>query len=399
MPAANLVLLVVDPASSQSDARAALERADLGVEVASFDATTLSPARFVVVDSSNSVERAAQFCRRWREERRGKPDAALIWLADSPAARMAGWRAGVDAVLGRPLAEGELAEQIERLAHQAEERAGLAERAGESSQINQTLLRLYEQNDADFRIARRIQRLCRPTQLPAVGQARFAVSHRERVGSPGDFHNVVRVDEQRVGFFVGDVLGQSLTACMLAVFIHQNVATKEISGQSYRVVPPDEVLQRLGRALSMLGMPDPPLIRMTYGLLNCQSGELAFACAGHTPPVRLPAAGPIEILRATGPMLVPGDVRYATQQARLQAGDRVLLFTDGLPGATPQPMESLLAAVESRRSFPLTGLVATVTQDLLTQTTEPDDFTLLGLEFAASQPPPTPPESGGVGGG
>jgi serine phosphatase RsbU (regulator of sigma subunit) len=383
MAAKTGVVLWVDPAGGHVDAREALERDGFAVEFVSFDGawTRAELPEFVVVDSSNALEPAAEFCRRWRETRADRPDISIIWLADSPQARMAGWQAGADAVFSRPLADGELAGQLRRLARQAEERAELARRADESSRINQTLLRLYEQNDADFRIARRIQRMCRPTQLPAVGRARFAVSHRERVGSPGDFHNVVRVDENRVGFFVGDVLGQSLTACMLAIFIHQNVATKEISGQTYRVLPPDEVLQRLARALSMLGMPDPPMMRMSYGLLDCGTGEMTFACAGHTPPLRLPAAGPIEILHATGPLLAPGDMHYRAEQTQLQPGDRVLLFTDGLPGAAPQPMQSFLSAVEARRSFPLPGLVATVTQDLLTQTTEPDDFTLLGLEF------------------
>ncbi len=384
MTAKNGVVLWVGPTGRDVDAREALERAGFAVELASFDGAWAAAELpvFVVADSSNALEPAAEFCRRWRDAHANQTDLSIIWLADSREERMAGWQAGADAALSRPLADGELAGQLARLAKQSEERAELTQRAAESSRINQTLLRLYEQNDADFRIARRIQRMCRPTLLPAVGRVRFAVSHRERVGSPGDFHNVVRVDEDRVGFFVGDVLGQSLTACMLAVFIHQNVASKEIGGQSYRVLPPDEVLQRLARALSMLGMPDPPMMRISYGLLNCQTGEMAFACAGHTPPVRLPAAGPLEILHATGPLLVPGDMHFRAEQTQLQPGDRVLLFTDGLPGASPQPMQSFLAAVEARRSFPLAGLVATVTQDLLTQTREPDDFTLLGLELS-----------------
>jgi serine phosphatase RsbU (regulator of sigma subunit) len=382
MPSPPAVLLVVDPASTQTDARQILEKAGFGVQLATFDATDPKPGQFrhTVVDSSGAPPRAAGFCRRWCEHR-GNAESAIVWLADSPEDRMAGWQAGADAVLGRPLAFGELPAQIERLTIHADERKRLSQRANESTQINQTLLQLYQQSDVDFRIARRIQRACRPTQLPAVGRARFTVSHRERVGSPGDFHNVLRVDEDRVAFFLGEVMGQSLTSCMLAVFIHQNVGPKEITGQTYRVLPPEEVLHRLGRALAMLGIPDPPLVRLTYGLLNSQTGELSFACAGHTPPLRLPAIGPAEFWRAPGPMLAPSDTHYTAQSAQLRPGDRILLFTDGLPGATPQPLDNLRAAVEARRELPLPGLVASVTQDLLTQTLEPDDFTLLGLEF------------------
>ena len=142
-----------------------------------------------------------------------------------------------------------------------------------------------------MRIARRIQRSCRPTVLPAVERARFTVSHRSRSGSGGDFYNVTRADERHVAFFLGDVMGGSLTACLLSIFIHQNVVAKEIRGNTYRLVPPDEVLHKLNRDLAGLGMPDPPLVRLTYGLLNGRSGELQYACAGHTPPLFVPHEG------------------------------------------------------------------------------------------------------------
>jgi phosphoserine phosphatase RsbU/P len=381
MSATVAVLLVADPAVNLADLRGSLERAGFAVEAAGFDAADLSRPRLIVVDSAAAEERAARFCKRWRAERQGQDGGAIIWLAGTPEERMAGWQAGADAVLTRPLAFGELTGQIERLVLQSEERRQLGQRAGESTHINQTLLELYQQHDVDFRIARRIQRSCRPKQLPEIGKARFAVSHRERLGSAGDFHNVLRVDEDRLAFLIGDVMGQSLTSCMLAVFIHQNVTTKEITGQTYRLLPPDEVLQRLGRALAMLGMPEPPLVRLTYGLINCQSGELSFACAGHTPPLCLPASGPAAFWRTPGPLLTPGDVKYSSHSAQLNLGDRVLLFTDGLPGSASEPFENLRAAVENRRDLPLPGLVASVIQDLLAQTSEPDDFTLLGLQF------------------
>jgi phosphoserine phosphatase RsbU/P len=375
-------LLATDSNRGPSDLRQILETAGFTVQLTTFDATDLAPAQhpFVVLDCSGDGVGATAFCRRWREHR-GDAESAVIWVGAAPEERMAGWQAGADAVLASPLAFGELPAQIERLTLLSEEKAQLRQRAGESTHINQTLIELYQQHDVDFRIARRIQRSCRPKQLPAVGSARFAVSHRERRGSPGDFHNVIRVDEDRVAFFLGDVMGQSLTSCMLSVFIHQSVTPKEITGQAYRVLPPEEVLQRLGRALAVLGMPDPPLVRIAYGLLNCQTGEMNFACAGHSPLLHLPSSGPAEFWRAPGSLLALGDAPYNSKTASLRPGDRVLLFTDGLPGPSPQPIEAIQAAAEIRRDLPLHGLVATVVQDLLSHSTEPDDFTLLGLQF------------------
>src|SRR5262245_13019743 len=169
--------------------------------------------RLAVVDSANAVDAAAAGVKRWRTRLAGR-EVPMVWIADAldPLGRTAGWHVGADAVMVRPLALGELPAQVDRLLRSREERDRLAVLAGESSKINQTLIELYRQVDADFRIARRIQKSCRPTSLPQAGRARFAVSHRERMGSAGDFYNVIRVDEDRVAFLLGDVMGASLTS-------------------------------------------------------------------------------------------------------------------------------------------------------------------------------------------
>ena len=207
------------------------------------------------------------------------------------------------------------------------------------------------------------------------------MSHRERMGSGGDFYNVARADEEHVAFFLGDVMGSSLTASLLALFVHQAIVPKEISGNTYRLLLPEEVLRRLSRHLAGLGMPDPPLVRLTYGLLNARSGALSYCCAGHTPPLHLPRMGEPTLWHAFGPMLGTADLTFPTNTVQLTAGDRVLLFTDGLHGTTPDTHAELLRDAAKRRDLPLPSLVECLTQDLLTQTPEPDDFTMLGLEF------------------
>lgn len=339
--------------------------------------------RLAVVDSANSIDAAVAAVKRWRARLAGR-EVPLVWIADAldPLGRTAGWHSGADAVMVRPLALGELPAQVDRLLRWRDERDRLTVLAGESSKINQTLIELYRQVDADFRIARRIQKSCRPTSLSQVGRARFAVSHRERMGSAGDFYNVIRVDEDRVAFLLGDVMGASLTSSMLAVYLYQSVVAKDIEGSKYRVVPPAEVLSRLNRALGVLGMPDPPMVRLTYALLNGKTGELSYCCAGHTPPLYLPASGAAELWRDIGPLLGPAETKFPVRRVQLFPGDRVLLFTDGLHGTAPDQASELVAAAEPHRGLALTSLVECLTQDLLTKTAEPDDFTMLGVELA-----------------
>src|SRR5262249_26515437 len=136
------------------------------------------------------------------------------------------------------------------------------------------------------------------------------------------------------------------------------------------------------RQLANLGVPDPPLVRLTYGLLNTRTGKLEYGCAGHTPPLHLPRQGEPALWRGPGPMLGAVEVNNCpVQSVQLSAGDRVLLFTDGLHGTTPDTHSDLVGETAKHRDLALPSLVEFLTQALLTKTPEPDDFTMLGLEF------------------
>lgn len=375
MSAADVIIV----GETDGTALGALQQAGFRVRSMTWD-DELPEARLAVIDSRGGSESARRFASRWLEQGGGP----IIWLAEAldPAGRIAGWQAGAQAVLILPLAPGELAILATRLLHQHDERQRLQTRAEEAAQINQTLIQLYGQIDADFRIARRIQRSCRPTSLPVVGQARFAVWHRERIGSGGDFYHVLRVDERHVAFLLGDVLGQSLTASMLAVFLHQSVQPKDIDGRAYRIVPPDELLHRLDRQLASLGVPEPPMVRLTYGILEAFSGELTYSCAGHTPPLWLSSQqDQPQFLRLPGPLLGTGDGKFPRARQQFSEGDRLLLFTDGLYGTAPNQWDQLAAAAQRHRHRTLPVLLEQITNDLIAQTPDPDDFTLLAVEF------------------
>ena len=87
-------------------------------------------------------------------------------------------------------------------------------------------------------------------------------------------------------------------------------------------------------------------------------------------------------LHDIGPMLGTADGgRQTTRPVALQPGDRVLLYTDGLRGGTPETLDELIAVVDRQRGLPLAAFGEALTQELLTRTSEPDDYTLLAIEW------------------
>src|SRR5437763_1595027 len=152
-------------------------------------------------------------------------------------------------------------------------------------------------------------------------------------------------------------MGHGVPASLLTIFVKKGVKPKEVSGQQYRLVPPDEVLARLNRDLIDQDLSDRPFITMVYALFNHDDGTLRFARAGHPYPLFIPREGPLELWRQEGLLLGVVEGRFPCQEKRLRPGDKVLLYSDGVAGASfegsPTGAESLLACAERHRALPV----------------------------------------------
>jgi hypothetical protein len=166
---------------------------------------------------------------------------------------------------------------------------------------------------------------------------------------------------------------------------------KEIT-ESYRIVPPGEVLTAVNRRLLGLGMDELPLVAMLAGTLNALTGETTLARAGLPAAVHVPPSGPPAVWAVPGPFLGTADTTYAEFRATLAPGDRLLIGTDGTrPDGDPHPAsDGLLAAATKHRDLTGPSFVDAVARGLLQQVRHADDFTLLGLEMGTLDPPPDP---------
>jgi sigma-B regulation protein RsbU (phosphoserine phosphatase) len=277
--------------------------------------------------------------------------------------------------------------QVEALLRIKQRHDQLAARAAEAGRVSKRLQAAYQQIDQELELARRIQESFLPQSLPELPRVRFAVKYRPCGQVGGDFYDVFRLDERHVGFYVADAMGHGVPASLLTIFVKKGVRAKEISGQSYRLVPPDEVLQKLNRDLIEQALADMPFITMVYALFDHAEGTLRFSRAGHPHPLYLPVDGLPRLWQLNGSLLGVFDTHFHVQTERLNPGDKLLLYTDGMDGAAfaqqPVGLASLLAAAERFRAAPIDELVERLAQDLFTQTRQGDDLTILGLEVVA----------------
>jgi phosphoserine phosphatase RsbU/P len=179
--------------------------------------------------------------------------------------------------------------------------------------------------DRELRVARQIQSSILPQAMPRVSGVSLAARYRPMTAVAGDFYDFVEIDAQRLGVLVADVCGHGVPAALLASMVKVAFAA-----QHDRADRPGALLATLNDALC--GRLAGQFVTAAYLFIDGASGLIRYAAAGHPPILRLARrTGDIRELEKNGLALgfVP-DADYEELEQRLESGDRLLLYTDGL---------------------------------------------------------------------
>ncbi len=174
-----------------------------------------------------------------------------------------------------------------------------------------------------------------PPELPSTPGLQVAVAFHPgdrtlEVG--GDFYDVFALGEDTWGVVIGDVMGHgALAAAVTALTRHTTRAVARLTGD------PAVVLTDVSEALRKSGY--QRFCTAVYGCLE-RSGngfDVRLAVGGHPPPIIRRADGTIETLSEHGPLLgVMPNPAFPTLTGRLEAGETLVLYTDGLVERNPR---------------------------------------------------------------
>jgi PAS domain S-box-containing protein len=175
-------------------------------------------------------------------------------------------------------------------------------------------------------VAIRLQEAILPAALPVEPGWDMAALYLQagHADAGGDFYDVIPLDEGRLAFFVGDVMGRGVKAAAAMAQMRSAVRTL------VAVEPePDIVLARLDLLFSRFDLEE--LVTVVYAVADPARDELVVANAGHLPPVILRSDGTVEELDSPGGLLLgAGGSERATLTIAFHVGDTLLAFTDGL---------------------------------------------------------------------
>ena len=207
----------------------------------------------------------------------------------------------------------------------------------------------------------------------------------------GDFYDFFSIDDEKVCFLIGDVSGKGIPA---ALFMAKAQTT--IKGLSAFDLTPAQILERTNNILNERNE-EMFFVTIWIGILNIKTGELSYAVAGHNPPLIYRKDGDYEYMESRTDIIdadniavgVMPDMKYSDFSDRLNPGDKILLYTDGVTDAMNNLKEQfgedrlkdyLNVDVVSSPRQTIEGLMGEISK-FAEDEPQFDDITIMSVEF------------------
>ncbi|MEM7557262.1 MAG: PP2C family protein-serine/threonine phosphatase [Cyanobacteria bacterium P01_A01_bin.84] len=204
-------------------------------------------------------------------------------------------------------------------------------------------LRKKERLDQELEIGAEIQRRLLPRQFPMIENVSLAARCKpaNRVG--GDYYDFIptthdqiqscgkhNITDHRWGLVIGDVMGKGVPAGLIMTMMRGMLRGEVLNGHS-----PARVLQNLNRVMHADLENSNRFVTMFYSEYDPKTQILSFSNAAHNPPLWWHAATRTITRLDTIGMLVGLDAnsQYEDGQVKLESGDVVVYYTDGLTDA------------------------------------------------------------------
>ena len=235
----------------------------------------------------------------------------------------------------------------------------------------------------DLEIAREIQLWLVPAQPPQVDGGDIAFATRPQNSVAGDYYDAFYPEPgtQRLLLVIADVAGKSVPAALLMATLQASLRT--IAGEGASLA---ELVMRLNRYACAHSLDGRRFTTAVIAEYNPATRQIGYVNAGHNLPVLRRANGTTEVLDAGGlPFGIEGTATYEVGAAKLEPGDALIFFTDGVVEAFDASGQEFGNArwLEAIRSLPAAGAAASL-QHLMSRvdafvgvTRQSDDITCM----------------------
>lgn len=225
-------------------------------------------------------------------------------------------------------------------------------------------LRRKESLERELQIARDVQQELLPRRPPAVPGLELAGVCRPAIGVGGDYYDFIVLGEGRLGLAIGDISGKGVPAALLMAGLHTSVRSLSLPG-----VGPAELNTRLNGVL-FNSSSSARYATFLYGSYDSATRAFRYSNAGHHPPLLLCGDEASRLDSRGGlPIGMFENANYSEAERRLEPGDLLALFTDGVVEAPDPDGEEygearLIELLRDHRRQPLARIVDAAMADL-----------------------------------
>jgi sigma-B regulation protein RsbU (phosphoserine phosphatase) len=184
-----------------------------------------------------------------------------------------------------------------------------------------------ELQERELERAREIQQSLLPSEIPQISGFNVAGAWQPARWVSGDYYDVLRLGAHRLGICIADVAGKGVSAALLMANVQAALHAFAPDSES-----PAQVCAKVNTLLHE-NIATGKFVTFLYGILDGGARTFQYCNAGHLYPI-LVSSGSARMLEGGGAVLgVFPDWTYQDSTIGLRAGDRLLLFTDGITEA------------------------------------------------------------------
>jgi sigma-B regulation protein RsbU (phosphoserine phosphatase) len=259
----------------------------------------------------------------------------------------------------------------------------VARRTAELAERNALLETAQAQMSAELDAARAMQSAILPANFPAQSSCDGAARMTPATTMAGDFYDFIELPDGRIGLVMADVSGKGVPAAFFMAVSRTNL--HELAAHH---TDPGACLARTNDLLCTQN-PMDLFVTVFYGILDAATGRLDYANAGHNPPLMRRIDGSIEALSGPGGRMlgVREGAVFPSHSVKLQRGDRLILYTDGVTEAFNASYEAygeqrLIREIKAHGDGPAGSLVERICASVTSfagTAAQSDDITLAVL--------------------
>ena len=249
--------------------------------------------------------------------------------------------------------------------------------------------RLFQENlekqrmEEELSIARDLQLSMLPATCPQVPGFTIAATSTPAREVGGDFFDFIEMSEGKLGLVVGDVTGKSVSGAL--VMAASRSVFRLLSEEKFAV---GDIMIRANKRIKK-DIKSGMFVALLYAVLDGRNKILSLCSAGQTQPIYFSSrTGEVRLQETLGdkfPLGILEESDYQETQLKLEPGDRVVFYTDGIVEAMNEKQEifgfdRLLEVVQSSRSTTAEALLKEVLSrvaEFVGEAPQHDDLTVI----------------------